>query len=83
MFGFSDGNHFAKSGTPVIAPAFGLVDKFPDNLKIMFSGIIPESPELSGNGKIDILAVGTDAGIQGCFHGFPPVFKMLTSRFLL
>jgi hypothetical protein len=83
MFGFGDGDHLTKGGTPVIAPAFSLVNEFPDNLKIMFAGIVTESPELGGDRKILVLGIRTDAGIKGCFHDFSPVLPILSKRFTI
>ena len=62
--GFVD--HLAELGAVGDAPALGLVHVLAgDNVTVLL-GVVPERPELGGDGEVHVLAVAGDPGVERC-----------------
>ena len=56
--------HLRELGPVGDAARLGLVDVFPGDHVAIALGIVPERPQLGGDGEVDILAIRGDAGVE-------------------
>ena len=59
-------DHLAELGAVGDAPALGLVHVLAGDDVAVLLGVVPERPELGGDGEVHVLAVAGDPGVERC-----------------